>query len=144
MISGSLRFPIPNVLTAGGRKVVVFTTTNPDPERVKEIEAKAGQVIIAGEESVDGRQMVQRMTELGYKTVYSGAGPKVLHLLLSGAVLDRLYLTHASRILGGQPFSSIVEGDLLEPAANMTLNTVYYDPYGVDSLGQIFISYNRA
>ena len=144
IISGSLRFPIPEVLTTGGRTVVVFTTANPNPARVREIEAKAGQVIVAGENSVDGKQMVQRMTELGYQTVYSGAGPKILHLLLTGGVLDRLYLTHASRILGGQPFSSIVEGDLLAPAVDMTLNTIYFDSHGLDGLGQLFVSYNRA
>jgi riboflavin biosynthesis pyrimidine reductase len=144
VVSGSLRFPIPDVLTAAGRKVVVFTTANPDPERVKEIEAEAGQVIVAGESSVAGDQMVRQMSDLGYQTVYSGAGPKILHLLLAGGVLDRLYLTHASRLLGGQPYSSIVEGDLLEPAPDMRLNTLYYDPHGVDGLGQLFVSYNRA
>jgi riboflavin biosynthesis pyrimidine reductase len=143
VISGSLEFPIPEVLTASGRQVIVFTTTQPNLERVREIETKAGQVIVAGETSVAGDQMVQRITELGYQTVYSAAGPKVLHLLLAGGVLDRLYLTHANRLLGGQPYSSIVEGDLLEPAFDMTLNTVYYDPRGVDSLGQLFVSYNR-
>jgi riboflavin biosynthesis pyrimidine reductase len=143
VISGSLEFPIPEVLTAGERKVVVFTTANPDPARVKEIEAKAGQVIVAGEASVAGDRMVQHMTERGYRTVYSAAGPKVLHLLLAGGVLDRLYLTHANRLLGGQPFSSIVEGDLLEPAVEMTLNTVYFDPHGLGGLGQLFVSYHR-
>ena len=144
VISGSLEFPIPEVLTAGGRKVIVFTTANPDPVRVKEIEAKAGQVIVAGEDSVTGDHMVQHMTDLGYQTVYSAAGPKVLHLLLAGGVLDRLYLTQANRLLGGQPFSSIVEGELLEPAAEMTLNTIYFDSHALDGLGQLFVSYDRA
>lgn len=144
VISGSLRFPIPEVLTASGRNVIVFTTADPDPERVKEIEAEAGQVLVAGESSVSGDQMVQHMTDLGYRTVYSAAGPKVLHLLLAGGVLDRLYLTYANRILGGQPYSSIVEGDLLEPAIDMILNTIYFDAHALDGLGQLFVSYNRA
>ena len=144
IISGSLEFPIPEVLTAGGRQVVVFTTANPDPARVKEIEAKAGQVIVAGEERVAGEQMVQHMAELGYTTVYSAAGPKVLHLLLAGGVLDRLYLTYANRLLGGDPYSSIVEGDLLNSAVGMKLNTVYFDPYALEGLGQLLMSYHRA
>jgi riboflavin biosynthesis pyrimidine reductase len=144
IISGSLRFPIPEVLTTGGRKVVVFTTANPDPARIREIEANAGQVIVAGENTLDGKQIVQGMTELGYKTVYSEAGPKIMHLLLTGGVLDRLYLTHVSRILGGQPFSSIVDGDLLAPAVNMTLHTSYLDPNALNGLGQLFLSYDRA
>jgi hypothetical protein len=67
-----------------------------------------------------------------------------LHLLLAGGVLNRLYLTHANRLLGGQPFSSIVDGDLLDPAVDMALNTVYFDPHALDRLGQLFVSYNRA
>jgi riboflavin biosynthesis pyrimidine reductase len=144
VISGSLRFPIPDVLTAGGRKVVVFTTANPDPERVKEIEAGAGQVIVAGEESVDGEQMVGHLAGLGYQTIYSAAGPKVLHLLLAGGVLDRLYLTFANRLLGGRSFSSIIEGDLLAPPVDMTLDTVYFDPHALNGFGQLFVSYRRA
>jgi riboflavin biosynthesis pyrimidine reductase len=144
IISGSLRFPMPEVLTAGGRKVFVFTTANTDPGRVEEIEARGIRVIIAGENSVAGGQMVQSMTELGYKTIYSAAGPKVLHLLLVDDVLDRLYLTYTNRLLGGEPFSGLVEGELLSPAADMSLNTVYFDPYGLDGIGQLFVSYDRA
>jgi riboflavin biosynthesis pyrimidine reductase len=144
IISGSLSFPMPEVLTAGGRKVLVFTTANPDPKRVKEIEAKAAQVIVAGENSVEGGQLVQRMSEQGYQTIYSAAGPKVLHLLLVDDVLDRLYLTNANRLLGGQPFSSIVEGELLAPTVDMTLNTIYLDSNGLDGIGQLFVSYDRA
>ena len=142
IISGSLRFPIPDVLTAGGRNVVVFTTANPDPGRVAEIESKAGRVFVAGDKSVDGATVVQRMTELGYQTVYSATGPKVLHLLVAGGVLNRLYLTHANRLLGGKPYSSIVEGSLLDPAVDLQINTIYLDPHALDGLGQLFVSYN--
>lgn len=143
IVSHSLRFPIPDVLTANGRKVVVFTTANPDPSRVKEIESHAVQVIVAGPDSVDGITMVQRMTELGYQTIYSGAGPKILHLLLRGSVLNRLYLTYANRLLGGQPYATLVEGSLLDPAVNLSINTIYLDSDGIDGLGQLFVSYNR-
>jgi riboflavin biosynthesis pyrimidine reductase len=143
IISDSLHFPVPDVLSSGGRKVVVFTSANPNAERVVEIESKGAQVIIAGEERVEGATLVQRMSELGYRTVYSAAGPKVLHLLLSGRVLNRLYVTHANRLLGGQPFSSIVEGALLESAVDLQINSVYLDPHALDGLGQLFVSYDR-
>ncbi len=143
IISDSLHFPVPDVLSSGGRKVVVFTSANPNAERVVEIESKGAQVIIAGEERVEGAMLVQRMSDLGYRTVYSAAGPKVLHLLLSGRVLNRLYVTHANRLLGGQPFSSIVEGALLESAVDLQINSVYLDPHALDGLGQLFVSYDR-
>ena len=144
IVSSSLRFPIPDVLTAGGRKVVVFTTANSDAHRVQEIEAQAGRVIVAGQTSVDGAAMVQHLTELGYQTVYSSTGPKVLHLLLAGGVLDRLYLTHANRLLGGHPYASIVEGPLLATPADLKINTIYLDPDGPAGLGQLIVSYNCA
>jgi hypothetical protein len=67
----------------------------------------------------------------------------VLHLLLSGGVLDRLYLTYANRLLGGKAFASIVDGDLLEPAVGMKLDSLYFDPHGLEGLGQLFVSYDR-
>ena len=142
IISGSLRFPIPDVLSAGGRKIVVFTSANPDADRVAEIESSGAQVVIAGNERVEGAVLVQRMTEMGYRAVYSAAGPKVMQLLLSGGVLNRLYLTQANRLLGGQPFSSIVEGPLLETAVDLQINSIYLDPHALDGLGQLFVSYD--
>lgn len=141
IISGSLRFPIPDVLTAGGRKVIVFTVANPDPQRVGAIEAKGGKVIVAGQNSVNGLTLVEHLSELGYQTVYSSTGPKVLHLLLEAGVLDRLYLTHASRLLGGKTYSSIVEGSALNPPADLKIETIYCDSEGIDGLGQLFVSY---
>jgi riboflavin biosynthesis pyrimidine reductase len=137
-----LRFPIPDILTAGGRKVVVFTSANPNPERVAEIEAKAGRVIVAGEQRVEGAALLERMTELGYQTVYNSTGPKVLHLLLAGGVLNRLYLSYANRLLGGSPYATVVEGPSLEPAVDMRLNEVYFDPHAPDELGQLLVSYD--
>jgi len=54
-----------------------------------------------------------------------------------------LYITHAHRILGSEPFASLVDGPLLEPAVGFTLNTLYFDRQGLDGLGQLFVSYNR-
>ena len=143
IISGSLDFPIPPVLAAGGRKVVIFTTAHPDRERVREIEAQAGQVIVAGERSVDGALLVQRLTEMGYRTVCSSAGPRILHLLIAGGALDRLYITMANRMLGGQPFSSILEGPLLDKPVDLKINHVYLDPHALEGSGQLYLSYDR-
>ena len=144
VISASLDFPIPEALLAGGRRVVIFTVEQADPRRVRELEAHAGQVVMAGETKVSGDRLVQAMAALGYRAIYSASGPKVLHLLLAAGVLDRLYLTLANRLVGGDPFSSIVEGPLLAPAVGMRLDTAYHDAQGLDGLGQLFLSYRRA
>jgi riboflavin biosynthesis pyrimidine reductase len=130
------------VLTTGGRKVIVFTTASADPDRIQEIEDRAGRVIVAGEKGVEGAEMVRHMAELGYESVFNSTGPKVLHLLLVGRALDRLYVSFANRLLGGQPFSSIVEGPLLTPAVDLNTNTIYFDEFGLEGLGQMFVSYD--
>lgn len=144
VISASLDFPIPEALLAGGRRVVIFTTEQADRQRVRELEGHAGQVVIAGGSAVTGDRLVQAMAGLGYQAIYSASGPKVLHLLLAAGMLDRLYLTLAHRLLGGDPFSSIVEGPLLAPAVGMRLHTAYHDAAALDGLGQMFLCYQRA
>ncbi len=142
VISGSLDFPIPETLTASKRKVVILTTAQSEAKKRAELEAQAGQVFIVGEECVNGRVLINQLHQLGYNIIFSGTGPKVHHLLLEAQVLDRLYLTYANRVLGAEPFSSIVAGNLLQPAVDMTLNTLYYDEAGLDGLGQLFASYD--
>jgi riboflavin biosynthesis pyrimidine reductase len=143
VISASLDFPIPPVVTAGGRKLVVVTSGKPDPARVREIEAQGGRVLIAGEADVSGAEMVSGLARLGYRVIYSAAGPRVLHLLASGGVLDRLYLTQVDRLLGGAPFSTLLEGSLLDPPLGMRIHTIVLDPAAAGGLGQLFVSYDR-
>jgi riboflavin biosynthesis pyrimidine reductase len=142
ILSASLDFPVPAVLAAGGRKVVVVTSGRPDPQRVREIEAQAGRVIVAGEGDIRGDLLAKALADQGYRTIYSAAGPRILRLLASGGALDRLYLTYANRLLGGQPFSSIVEGPLLDPPLGLKTHSLYLDPSGLDGLGQMFASYD--
>lgn len=142
IVSRSLHFSIPDVLKQGGRKVVFFTTANPNLERVREIENEAGRVIVAGKNRVEGDALVQEMQALGYRTIYSAAGPKILHMLLKANVLNRLYVTYANRLLGGAPFAALTEGALLEPPVGMKLHELYFDAAGLDGLGQLFVSYN--
>lgn len=143
IISRTLDFPVPDLLTKGGRKVLIFTNAAPDPERVAELEAQAGEVIVAGEYGVKGDILVDHLNRQGYQVVFSTSGPKILHMLLSGGVLDRLYLTQTSRILGGNPFAPIVEGPTFTPPYDMALQSLYFDPYAPENLGQLLATYDR-
>ncbi|GAB4581978.1 MAG: hypothetical protein Fur0022_47300 [Anaerolineales bacterium] len=141
VISASLDFPIPRELAE--RTVLVFTIEEADPNRIRELERQGTQVIVGEKTTVDGAKLVAALSARGYRTIYNATGPKVMHLLLKAGVLNRLYLTHANRILGGEPFSSIVEGDLLEPAADFRLQALYLDAEGVEGLGQVFGVYEQ-
>ncbi|TFH32990.1 MAG: pyrimidine reductase [Anaerolineales bacterium] len=142
VISASLDFPIPRTLIEGDRKVVILTTQSAPLERKRALEAMGLQVLIAGDKRVEGGSMVSALQEQGYRLIYSAAGPKVLHLLLEAGVLNRLYLTFAARILGGTPFASILEGQLLSTPAEFILRHLYLDPQAPGEGGQLFAAYD--
>jgi riboflavin biosynthesis pyrimidine reductase len=143
IVSFSLNFRIPEVLSQDDRTVHIVTTQDADSEAKESLQEDMGNIILAGEDQIDGQTMIDQLSDLGYRTIYSTAGPKVFHLLLSANVIDRLYLTYANRILGGDPFSSIVEGDLMESAVDFKLHSLYYDPSAPDNVGQLFSCYDR-
>lgn len=143
VVSGSLDFTIPKVLIEQKRRVIVFTDEQADKDRVAELRDQAGEVIIAGDEKVAGQPMVDGLTSLGYRTVYMGTGPQVHRMLLADNVVDRFYMTLAHRLLGGDPYSSVIEGALLPAPVGVTLSTLYHDPYALDGLGQLFLAYDR-
>jgi riboflavin biosynthesis pyrimidine reductase len=144
VISSRLDFDIPPALLKGDRSLLVFTTQSADPDQIKRLTTQGSKVIISGEKGVDGQELCAHLTELGYRLAYSGAGPRVLHLLISGGVLDRLYLTTASRLLGGEPYASILEGPQLDPPLDLKLEALFFDPVGMDGLGQLFATYDRS
>jgi riboflavin biosynthesis pyrimidine reductase len=143
VISSRLDFDVPPALLGDDRSLLIFTTKSADPDQIQRLKDQGATILFAGEESVDGQELCAHLTELGYRTAYSGAGPKVLHLLASSGVLDRLYLTFANRLLGGDPYASILEGPLLDPPLGLQLNTLYFDAYGIEGSGQLFASYDR-
>ena len=142
IISASLDFPIPLELQKQGREIVIITTHIASQERKQALEDMDIQVLIAGEEKVMGDSAVDVLREKGYRLIYSAAGPKVMHLLLEAGVLNRLYLTFAARMLGGTPFASILEGQLLSTPAEFNLRQLYLDPHTPGSGGQLFAAYD--
>ncbi len=144
VISGSLDFEVPPFLTESGRKVVVITHEAADQAKARQLRDEVNHVVFAGETDVTGRRAISALGDLGYRTIYMATGPRVHHLLLADNALGRLYLTVAHRLLGAEPFSSLVEGELLRPAVGMRLQSLYYDPHALDGLGQQFVVYGTA
>ena len=143
VISAGLDFPVPEALTTGGRRVWIITVEDSNPERRAALSRQAG-VILAGKSTVNGSLMVEALHQRGYRAMYNATGPRVLHLLLADGLLDRLYLTTTARLLGGSPFSSIVEGELLPAPADVRLRSLYLDPTAPEGVGQLFAAYDRA
>jgi len=142
-VSSTLDFPVPDALTHAGRHVIIVTDRRADATRIKELEGQVGQVFVAGDDRVRGDEFVRLMADLGYRLIYSAAGPKIAHMLLTGGVLDRLYLTQVVRILGATPFSSIIDGPLLDAPADLPLLSLAYDPHAFEGVGQLLGCYGR-
>jgi hypothetical protein len=71
---------------------------------------------------------------LGYKTVYSSVGPKINQLLSAVGLFNRLYLTYAIHLLGGNTYVSFLEAELLDPPADLKITNIYLDPTSLDGL----------
>lgn len=143
VISRSLDFDVPAPLKESGRKLYIFTTQDADQARKQALSEQGADVVIAGEQDVTGESLVSTLRNAGYVFIYSTAGPNIFHLLMAGGVLDRLYLTIAQRILGGDPYATIMEGPLLSSPADFKLRSLFFDPEAPDNVGQYYAAFDR-
>ncbi len=144
VISRGLEIRRPAAFHVGGRQLWVFAPADPAPARVVQVEAQGGRVVAAGAQQVVGVTLVQRIQEMGYQVIFSATGPQVVHLLLEARALNRLYLTYAQRVLAGGSYQTAVEGAMLQPPYDFNLHSLYYDPHGLEGVGQLFAAYDRS
>jgi riboflavin biosynthesis pyrimidine reductase len=142
VLSVSLDFTLPPALLESGRHVLVITSETSDQARKDDLRQAYVEILECGREVVEGRRMAAALAGLGAQTVYSAAGPQVLHLLLQAGILDRLYLTTVFKLLGGTRYASIVEGELLDPPPGFRLSSLYLDQPSPDVPGQIFAAFD--
>jgi riboflavin biosynthesis pyrimidine reductase len=81
--------------------------------------------------------MIPELASRGYRSIYAIAGPGVFHTLLEARIVDRLYLTIAQQLLGGDVFDTLSSGPLLAPAQGMQLVQLYHDTHAPDNSGQL-------
>jgi riboflavin biosynthesis pyrimidine reductase len=144
VVSASLNIPFPESLLNSKRLIYVATSTGANPMRVKALKTQGVRVLFAGNgPRVQGRELVTALGQEGFTTIYVIAGPEVLRTLLSAQILNRLYLTHALRVLGGESFDTLLEGEQLAPPADFALHSLYYDNLSQGNPKQIFAIYER-
>jgi riboflavin biosynthesis pyrimidine reductase len=141
VVSRSLDLPPEGLLGGSGRRVIVATTEDADPDRVAALLELGVEVVRAGGGAVDGGRLAGVLGSRGLGLAYSIAGPEVLHTLLRAGVLRRLYLTTVLRVLAGEGFATLAEGARLDPPADFRLAALYLDaegPRGVQQLLQVY------
>lgn len=143
VLSRSLGFDVPESMQRDERTLFVFTTESANQEKVENLVEQGARVVSSGSTEVEGGLLLQNLEAHGFRVIYSTAGPRVAHLLLQSRILDRLYLTFAHRLLGGSPFTTIVEGQLLTPPAEFRLSSLVHDPHALEGSGQLCASFTR-
>jgi len=129
-------------LCAGlNRPVYVAIGGGADAGALHQLERAGARVLLVTHaRQVEGRQLVYALSEQGFRSIYSIAGPGVIETLLRDGVLDRLYLTQVHRLIEGESYDTLLEGDLLTPPADFTLNALYYN--AGKGIGQLFGVYD--
>lgn len=142
ILSRSLAIP-PDSLTAyRNRRVIVITGRRSDADGMARLRDHGVEVITAGEDrAVNGAELVERLAERGYASLYAIAGPDVLHTLLQAKILNRLYLTTTHQLLAGDHFDTLTRGGSFDPALGMRLTSLYFDPHAPTGASQWFSTF---
>jgi len=143
VFSASLDIPLDTLDHYPGRRLLLITGHKADPEKLEQLTAGGRmQAIHCGEgRRVEAGGLRTQLRHYGYRRVYAIAGPSVLHTLVSGQALDRLYHTTAHCLLGGTEFDTFVRGEQLHPAFPLPLRAMYLDPASPPGCGQTLAVY---
>jgi riboflavin biosynthesis pyrimidine reductase len=145
IFSATLDIPAASLNHYRDRRLFVVTGRKADPQKLCRLrEDDRVEIIFCGlDKRVDAAHLRSKLAELGYRRVYAIAGPSVLHTLVSGQALDRLYHTTAHCLLGGTEFDTFVWGQQLTPANRMPLRALYLDALSPPGCGQTLAVYGR-
>ena len=138
IMSSSLEIPLEALEPYRQRRIVVVTGSAANQGGIETLRENGIEVILAGNDTkVEGRRMIEKLAESGYQSIYAIAGPAVFHTLMKANVIDRLYLTIAEKILGGEQFDTLTQGGQLNPARDMRLAGLYHDTHATTGAGQL-------
>ena len=143
VLSASLDIPPETLTGLGDRRLYVITGESADGDRIAALRDHGIDVRLAGSgHGADGHRLIQTLAEEGYRSIYAIGGPSVMHTLAADGVLDRLYLTHAHVVLGGEDFDTFAWGSELSPALALQMGGLYYDPVAPAGAGQLMAYYD--
>jgi len=145
IMSASLDIPPQSLQPYRSRRILVITGAAADKTRLRELEQLGVGIILAGNgHQVDGRRMISQLGQSGYRSIYSIAGPAVFTTLLQAGRMDRLYLTLACTLLGGEIYDTLTRGGQLTPPVNMQLAGLCHDPWAPEHAGQLLAYFEPA
>ena len=139
--SSSLNFPLHASLKNSNQNILIATTEHAPKNKIKKWLDQGYEVLVTGNTKlVQGKPLIAILTKRNYKNIYLIAGPKMLHTMLHDQQLDKLYLSHSHQILGGENFSTFIDGDILSHC-QLKLSSLFYDEISDNDCGHFFGSY---
>jgi len=141
ILSRSLDIPNEALEKVRDRRVIVLTGVDAPQDRVGELVAQGVEVLQTEDAQLNGYTVRSLLVSEGYRAAYMIAGPEVHRTLLEGG-LDLLFISQCYRLLGGDDFRTIMQGDLDRPV-DMQLVSLYLDEqsYLNERGGQSFACY---
>ena len=137
----------PQDLAEGGLKAahpgaIMAVTPATARDEARAARAAGLQVIMVDDApAVTGKDLWRALDERGLRRVYMTGGPRLFHGLLAERVVDRLYLTTACRLLGGEEdMETPVRGPVFPLPAEARLRRLALDAVGPPQ--QLFASYD--
>jgi riboflavin biosynthesis pyrimidine reductase len=138
IVSASLDIPPAALDAVADRAIHVLTHAQTDVSKRKALARHGANVVVTGENVVDGMALREALRQMGFRSAYMIAGPGVHHTLVAAGALDRLFITCRHMLLGGRDYHTILEDNLPRPA-HMQLESLYLDQ-GVEP-GQTYAQY---
>lgn len=143
-VSSTLDIPADALRARHPGPLLVITGDAAPTGREQALRRAGIEVVRAGAESrVGGGAIVRALAQRGWRRIYCIGGPRLLHALLVDDVVDRVYLTLAQVMLGGERYDTLTRGARLQPPPGFDLRALYLDPHAPAAAGQLFACFDR-
>lgn len=143
IVSASLDFPLPPSLARHRQRVLVATVAAAPTAKRDSLRDQGCEILVAGNGRwVEAAPLARALGGLGFRRLFLLAGPRLLEAMLRDGMLDRLYLTLAHRLIGGEHFHSLIAGPELGPAGRLRLAALYSPVAEGDSGGEWFARFD--
>jgi riboflavin biosynthesis pyrimidine reductase len=137
LVSAQLDFDLTlPMFSRPSQRPIVITTTNADTKKVSSI-GEVADLIHCGVDSVDLKEALHKLADLGAQRVLSEGGPSLNGALLAEGLVDEVFITIAP-LLGGGQARGIARGNALSQAEELELRHVLTEDHF------LFLRYTKA
>ncbi len=108
-----------NVLNTEEAPTIIATTKRAPEDRIRKIEERGAEVILAGDELVDFDLLLPELYRRGIKTLMVEGGASINWELIKRRVVDEIRLIHLPVIVGGENVPTLVGGEGFKKLRNI-------------------------